>query len=317
MSLTLGLRIRGPIWDQRTVVTWSSAYSAYCNCLPAARVEEAGYLSVFQFPAEMRQHMAETGSPRDYRGIAGASHLTFDIDREGDISAALHECRLLVGTLEETFGVSTECVDVMFSGHKGFHVKVPTSLWAWQPHEQFPRTCRLFAESIAAEAKVTIDSSIYSHISLLRAPNSRHPKTGLHCVKGPSGLIDSWSVEEIRAFAKTPHPFESLTMPHATAPELQRVWDTAKAQVSNEHNSRQAAVASRTLNRLTKDIIRGEAIEKGSRHRLLYSAAANLAECGASLQLATDLLLEIGQESGLCKRDVLRQIECGHDRGRA
>ena len=50
---------------------------------------------------------------------------------------------------------------------------------------------------------------------------------------------------------------------------------------------------------------------KGDRHRLLFSAAANLAEFGCPPALAHALLSEAGLDSGLSPADVRRQIDCG------
>ena len=49
----------------------------------------------------------------------------------------------------------------------------------------------------------------------------------------------------------------------------------------------------------------------GDRHRLLFSAAANLGEFGCSPALAVALLEESALDSGLPPKDVRRQIECG------
>ena len=66
-----------------------------------------------------------------------------------------------------------------------------------------------------------------------------------------------------------------------------------------------------TLNRLTLEIIRGEPVEPGDRHRLIYSAARDLAEKGAPRHLVDALLREVSLDTGLPPREVDRQLECG------
>jgi hypothetical protein len=87
----------------------------------------------------------------------------------------------------------------------------------------------------------------------------------------------------------------------------------AEADAASE---RRAAVASGgvagKLNRWTLDYIR-EGAATGDRHRLLFSAAANLAECGAGLHLLRELLAEAGRDSGLPPAEVERQIRCGFE----
>ena len=64
------------------------------------------------------------------------------------------------------------------------------------------------------------------------------------------------------------------------------------------------------LNRTTLDFIRDGAA-KGDRHRLCYSAAANLAELGAPLPLCVALLTEAALDAGLPPSDVRRAVENG------
>jgi hypothetical protein len=65
------------------------------------------------------------------------------------------------------------------------------------------------------------------------------------------------------------------------------------------------------VNKLTRAFLNGE-VEAGDRHRLLYSAAANLAELGCPLSAVRALLTEPALDTGLPPKDVARQIECGH-----
>ena len=68
------------------------------------------------------------------------------------------------------------------------------------------------------------------------------------------------------------------------------------------------------LNRSTLEFIRDGA-DQGERHRMLYSAAANLAELGCSLRLASALLTDAALDSGLPPADVRRAIENGINNG--
>jgi hypothetical protein len=65
------------------------------------------------------------------------------------------------------------------------------------------------------------------------------------------------------------------------------------------------------VNKLTRTFLNGE-VEAGDRHRLCYSAAANLAELGCPLPAVRALLTEPALDTGLPPKDVARQIECGH-----
>ncbi len=68
------------------------------------------------------------------------------------------------------------------------------------------------------------------------------------------------------------------------------------------------------LNALTRVFI-CEGATSGDRHRLLYSAARNLAEFGCPPALAHALLTPPGLDSGLSPSHVRRQIDCGLNDG--
>ena len=79
-----------------------------------------------------------------------------------------------------------------------------------------------------------------------------------------------------------------------------------------ERRVRHGGAMSPRLNRATRDIIANvEPIAAGDRHRLLFSAAANLAEFSCPSALAHELLSEAGRDAGLSPSEVRRQIDCG------
>ncbi len=127
------------------------------------------------------------------------------------------------------------------------------------------------------------------------------------------------SIEGIRRLAESPEPF-GLPVPPATCEQAAKDWTAAVVLVSQQAEGkaqRHAAVASgtATLNRLTLEFIRNGA-DTGDRHRLLFSAAANLAEFSCPPALAHALLTEAALDSGLPPSDVRRQIDCGLQHGR-
>jgi hypothetical protein len=94
-------------------------------------------------------------------------------------------------------------------------------------------------------------------------------------------------------------------------------WDAATRAVTARNaaaDERRAAIAtgvgSARLNRMTRLFLNGE-VEKGDRHRLLFSAARNLREIGCSLSAVRELLTEPARDLGLPPRDIERGITCG------
>ena len=245
----------------------------------------------------------------------------FDIDREppAGIDAALEDARRLAVTLADGYGFDDAAQLWFFSGSKGFHCGLPSGLWKPEPSANFHRIARRVAESIAQTAGVVVDTSIYDAVRAFRAPNSRHPKTGLHKVRLEVSALMAWGASAILKYAAEPRGFEPPELPEESADFFVANWDTAATQVRAEAyaiRERRAAVAvdGAKLNKLTLTFIR-EGAAVGDRHRLLFSAAANLAECNCPPALAFELLTEAALDTGLPPGEVKRQIECGLTQG--
>jgi hypothetical protein len=308
-----GYRIVGSVTTRRRPVDAGAALAAYASCDPRAEVDRESYLSAFWFGDDFRAYLAQTGSIKGYNGPCWSPFIWWDIDAEDEPQAALDATRRLCGAILDLYrNLDENDLLRFFSGSKGFHVGLPT-FWGPAPSRDFHRVARRFAEEFAAFAGVSIDTGVYDKVRAFRAPNSRHPKTGLHKRRLIHDELMGLSVEGIRELAKQAEPF-ALPVPPATCEQAAKDW-TAAALVSQEAEGkaqRRAAVASGTptLNRLTFDFIRDGA-DTGDRHRMLFSAAANLAEFGCPPALAHALLTEAALDSGLPPSDVRRQIDCG------
>lgn len=313
-------RIVGPVTNNRQLVSAVAVFEAYSRCEDRARVHEESYLSAFYFDDGFDQHLTTASSTRGFRGATWSPWIWFDIDRdpsEGGIDKALTDVRRLGETLVGTFGVPAEQLVSFFSGSKGFHLGCPTSLWAPAGGPAFHRFARAFAEIVAGEAQIQIDIGIYDAVRAFRAPNSRHPKTGLHKRFIPSGQLGVLTAEDILDLGRSPAPFElPVDFEVGRFDRLVEAWREAEAQVA----SQDAAAAQRRaagpgaavrVNPLTLDVIRSCNVTVGDRHRSVYSAARNLADCGASRELTIGLLTEGARDLGLPPKEVSRQIECG------
>lgn len=317
-----GFRIVGPCTGDRRRVDAATALRAYCHCDARANVENEAYLSAFQFGDDFAEHLARTGSPAGFNGSTWAPFVWLDVDRDvsaGGIARALTDTKRLVDTLDERYAVP-RCVLVPFvSGGKGMHLGIPTALWAPSASANFHAVARQFAETLAAAAGVAVDVSVFDRVRAFRAPNSKHPKTGLHKRFVPVEILDTVTVNGLLSLARTPEAFDvPSTDGVESADMLVAVWDTAGRAVAEKAaavEQRRLEVASGaravTVNKLTRAFLNGE-VEAGDRHRLLYSASANLAELGCPLPALVALLTEPALDLGLPPKDVARGIENGH-----
>jgi hypothetical protein len=315
----LGFRIVGRLDGRRRTVDAAAALAGYAECIPAAEVEREGYLSAFWFADDFSRHVKETGSTKGYDGVCRAPFVWWDIDRPDDPERALSDARrLAVGILHRYPALDEEDLLTLFSGSKGYHVGLPC-FWGPAPSVAFHRAARHFAERTADDAGVSTDAGVYDKLRCFRAPNSRHPRTGLHKRRLSLDELLHLTPERIRQLAAKPVPF---ALPSVTAADARAAadWQAALHAVEREAAAkaeRRAVVVddSLRLNRATLDFIRDGA-DQGDRHRLLFSAAANLAEFDCPPALAHALLDEAALDSGLTPADVRRQIECGLNHGR-
>jgi hypothetical protein len=302
--MNYGFRMIGGKTAPRRLVDAKSALMGYAACAPSAEVEREAYLSAFTFGDEFRRLLEETGSTRGYTGPCCSLYQRWDVDRK-DLNEALTDAKKLADVIVSRYQAA-EWLLTEFSGAKGFHLELPTAIWNPEPSDQFHRVSRRFAEAVAEEAGVEIDTSIYDRVRPFRAPNSRHPRTGLHKVR--LALNELNSIEEIKTLAARPRPF-SLPCPERHCDQAAADWQAATTWVQTQAQ----AAAVRTdchLNRLTLDFI-NDGAKPGERATRLFSAAANLAEFGCPLDLAHALLTDAALDSGLAPAETRRQIECG------
>lgn len=307
----LGFRLVGPYQGTRRLIDWRKAFLAHCQNEAAARTDTEAYLSHFTFAEELRQHLEAVGSPKRFTGAVCAEWLIFDLDVPNDLERARREACRLVEALARSLDVDPDSLLIWFSGAKGLHVGVPCSLWSASPSTEFHSVAKSFSVQLAAEASVAIDAGIYDRVRCVRAPNSRHPKTGLHKRRFTLDELERLSLDAVRSLSAEPMAFEPPQEPSPTPASLER-WERATSEAVS-HLAVRVSMASgpKRLNVATRLIIGGEVVPEGDRHRRLFSAAANLAEFQCPPALAQALLLEPGLDCGLTASEVERQIETG------
>ena len=309
-----GFRIMGSCHEPRVLVNADPAFVAHCSCDDRAEIDCEAYLSAFRFGDDFKQRADQWGrlDVKGFDGVCWSRWLWFDIDRE-DIGQALQDARRLVAFIAERYGLDDDALLIFFSGSKGFHAGLPTSLWLPSASVTFHTTARRLAEALGERAGVVIDAGVYDRVRAFRAPNSRHPKTGLHKRRLTFDELMGLSVEAVLQLATQAEAFDVPTLPPVNE-QAATDWREAADAVARQADAvmeRRASGAIR-LNRQTLDVIRNvETIAAGDRHRRLFSAAANLSEFGCSAELAFALLSEAGLDSGLSPNEVRRQIECG------
>jgi hypothetical protein len=319
MTDAYGFRVVGHRAERRRFVNWQAAFAGHCHCDPQAELERECFLSHFVFGQDFEEHLNRTGSEAGFSGPCGAIWLFWDIDRNGDLDAALRDARrLAAGVLDRYPEVGDDELLTFLSGHKGFHIGLATSLWKPSPSCSFHQTAKRFALAHAERAGVVVDPLIYSKVRLFRAPNSRHPKTGLHKHRLTLDELMHLRIEAIVELARQPMPFTVptvITMSSTAVADWQDAAGKVERCAANRTGRRPTfADGSPKLNALTLLFIR-EGAPEGERAVRVFQAAANLAELGCPADLAPALLSEVALDSGLTPRETRKQIDDGVSHG--
>lgn len=304
-----GFRVVDGKSGERRLVEAAAAFAGHCAADPKAEPARESYLSAFRFGDEFRQHLIAHGTTKGYAGACWSPWLWFDIDRD-DPALALNAANGLVTyTLFVFSEFDEDDLIYFFSGSKGYHLGLPLT---HNPHPSstFNAVCRRVAERIGSERRVAIDGGIYDKVRLFRAPNSRHPKTGLHKVRLTYAELTGLRHERIAELARAPIPFDPPDV-QAIPPLLVDYWREAERQTNEQLTAKvNATTPAGRLSRATLDFIKDGA-EEGERHTRLFRAAANLREFASPVELVHALLTEAALDSGLPPAEVKRQIDCG------
>ena len=301
---------------ERKETVWQSAFRAHVEADPRAMTAGECYLSHFMFPDEFRAHLATTGSTAGYTGPTWLQWLVFDIDVADDIDEALRQARRLAAWLVDRFKLEPDDLMFFYSGSKGFHVLLTSSLWDCQPAASFHEYARRFAETLAINADAKIDSGVYARVNLLRAPNSKHRKTGRFKVQLRYDELLNLKPEAIFEIAAEPRE-GWIPEPVGVNSEAADCWREIVKLVDDDKTAsteRRSSNGAAKLNPTTRAVL-VEGSFVGDRHRELFSSAANLAEFSTVEELAFALLTPCGLNSGLSPSDVQRQIACGLKHG--
>jgi hypothetical protein len=261
-----------------------------------------------------RYVVANGGSVRNYAGPAGCRFLTFDIDREGNLPAALADTRTLVRFLDRRYGPKLEDgIATYFSGKKGFHVAVEL-LPAFDPTVIVPEVCRRLGERIAAAAGVVIDTSIYDVNQLIRAPNSRHPATRLYKRFLTRDELFALDADRVRDLARHPAGYP---VPTCGEHVQELADDYAKAAEAGPvvRVDSPSPLSFPVVPKFVRDFIGFGDVQDPGRAMTVFRAAAALTEAGTPPPVVFGLLEEVALKTGLEPWEVTKQIEDGIAKG--
>lgn len=145
-------------------------------------------------------------------GTSYLAPLYFDID--GDISTeegfahTKYAALSLIQVLQTELRLTLKEIALFFSGSKGFHIMVPSSVLRIPFSKRLNITFKTFVLYIQnrIEHGSLLDTKIYDNKRLIRIPNTINAKTGLYKVAITPSQLRSFTKEQLLAYAKEPKP---------------------------------------------------------------------------------------------------------------
>jgi hypothetical protein len=175
------------------------------------------YHSVFLQSEEIKKYsdsniIEDKKSVTKYAGSVWAKELIIDFDieeadKQEEIKLLLDNLRNLLKHMESEYSLDLRYIRINFSGHKGFHIRIPTALFGgFIPSKDLPSQIKSLVKELLGGMK--FDPKIYSHIFYIRYVNSRNSKSGLCAIPLTAEEIFTLSIEEIKSLANEPREIE-------------------------------------------------------------------------------------------------------------
>ncbi len=307
----LGFHRQGGKGGTRSLVDYETQLRAYASSLRG--LEGEAHLSVYQYGPELAayQEASETKSLAGYRDRSWARWLAFDLDGDGtaaSLESLLRGCRELMDAFV-ALDVPADRLIPFFSGHRGVHLMVPAGSFGAGPKQHFEKAAGRACGTVAQIAGLTIDENLYKPLASLRAPNTRHDKSGLFKIRLSTEELQALTAEELRRLAEQPRGFELPDWRVAPSPLLVDVWSWACSAASvQERQAARVAQVERRIHATTFDLMLHGAAE-GERGVRFFKAAMNLLDFGCPEELLIALLEPAARFSDYPAKDFQAQIE--------
>ena len=133
---------------------------------------EEGYSSTYLYDEEMFEYFNKNNSVAGFPGKIYSKWFIFDIDGK-----TISSCMTALHNMLDEFHIQNMFYYLFFSGKKGFHLYIPINYFEYDKEIDFNiinRHLMNYFVRIFPELKDYLDPSIYSKVSLLRLPFSKH-----------------------------------------------------------------------------------------------------------------------------------------------
>ena len=221
--------------------------------------------------------------------------LYFDLDNKDDFEAVREDAITILAYLKTVFRINYEETYIYFSGKKGIHLIIPSSVLGIAPNKKLNVIFKSIAFKLKSFTKKgTLDMVVYDNKRMLRIPYSVHEDTKLYKIELSYDELRNLSHDEIKELAKTPrktninHP-KSLNKPA----QQQYIWftenyeDILEVKVKKNNRKNTLKVTPPCIQSLIDD-----GVTEGSRNNCIAILSSFYKNCGKSYEEALELVSE-------------------------
>jgi len=152
----------------------------------------------FSYGKDMFDYWMENNKTSGYEGKSFCRYVPIDIDSD-DLNKAKENAFNIINQLGCLFDVDIDCIRIFFSGSKGFHLELPSSLFGIEPCTNLPYRLKKTIQKLEFD----VDMSMYQHNRLWRLPNTINSKTNLYKIQLKYRDLDK-SIDDIKSMAEKP-----------------------------------------------------------------------------------------------------------------
>ena len=228
------------------------------------------------FTDKMHSYYQEHGKCGGYVGESYSPFLPIDIDKIETDPADI---------IKQLYDLDVEDFNFYFSGSKGYHIEIPSSLLGVEPCNNLPERYKYVANKLNIEADITL----YKRNQLYRLPNTLNSKSQLYKIQlNPDDILDGMTLQDIQKLAREPQEesfqienmlrFVNKDMPAGVNEYLSELWDKS----ITHFNTKTPHVAG---------------VKKGKRNSTAYDTALRLKTQGKSIVEAESTIIKMNEEN--------------------
>ena len=187
--------------------------------------------------------------------------------------------------INQLYDWGVEDFNFYFSGSKGYHIEIPSSLLGVSPCDNLPERYKYVASQLNIEA----DTSLYKRNQLYRLPNTLNSNSQLYKILlNPDDILSGMTLGDIKELARDPQNesfqienmlrFVNKDKPAGVNKYLSELWD----QSITHFNTKTPHVAG---------------VKKGKRNSTAYDTALGLKTQGATLEEAKSTIIKMNEEN--------------------